>query len=87
MNETKKQTIFLEDKSYLKLTGITDIINLTETQAYVSVCGELLEIKGNNLKCENFSVDSGDLIITGNIFNLKYQEKKEKHGIIKRIFK
>lgn len=83
----KKQTLILEDKSCLKITGVEGIINLTENDASILVCGEILEVKGNNLKTEHLSVESGNLIITGNIISLKYQEQKEKKGFIKRIFK
>ena len=87
MTELKKQTILLENKNYLKITGVEGVINLTETNSSVLINDEILEIKGSNLKCEKLSVESNELVIIGNILSLKYQEKKEKKGIIKRIFK
>ena len=87
MTELKKQTILLEDKSYLKITGVEGVVNLTENEACVLVKGEVLEVKGDNLKCENLSVEIGELIIVGNIASLKFEQKKEKKGLLKRIFK
>lgn len=87
MTETKKQCVILEDKTYLKLTGIEGVVTLTETDASIIICGEILEIRGNNLKAEKLSVETGELILIGNIYSLKYQEKKEKKGLLKRIFK
>ena len=87
MNDIKKQIILLEDKSYLRITGVDGVISLTETDASVLVGDEILEIKGQNLKCEKLSVELNELVLLGNIFYLKYQEKKEKKGFIKRIFK
>ena len=87
MIELKKQTIFLENKNYLKITGVEGIINLTEKSASVIVCGEILEIYGENLKAEKLSVETGELILNGNISGLKYEIQKEKKSFIKRIFK
>lgn len=86
MNE-KKQCIILEDKSLLKINGVEGVINLTETDASIIICNEILEIKGLNLKAEKLSVETGEMVIAGNINSLKYQEKKEKKGLLKRIFK
>lgn len=87
MTESKKQTILLEDKCYLKITGVNGVLNLTENYAEILIGDEHLEIKGSNLKCETLSVDNGDLVIIGNIYSLKYKDVKEKKGIFKRIFK
>lgn len=87
MTESKKQIILLEDKSYLKINGVKGIVNLTETDAEVLVDNEHLEVKGSNLKCETLSVDSGELVIVGNIYSLKYIGVKEKKSFFKRIFK
>ena len=87
MNDNNKQCIVLENKSTLKITGIDNVINLTETDACVTIKGEKLEIKGLNLQAEKLSVESGELIINGNIISLKYKEDKEKKPLLKRIFK
>lgn len=87
MNELKKQYLSLENKSILKISGIENVINLTDTQICVTISGEILEVKGYNLQAEKLSVECGELIVNGNITSLKYQEKKDKLPIFKRIFK
>ena len=84
---TKNFNLILENKNYLKLSGVEGVINLTETDASVIVCGQVLEIKGLNLKAEKLSVETGDLCISGIINSLKFEEKREKKGLLKRIFK
>ena len=83
----KKQSILLEDQSYLKICGIESVINLTETDVGVMIAGEVLVIKGTNLQAEKLSVETGELVLTGQINSLKYETKKEKQSFIKRIFK
>lgn len=83
----EKQSIILEDKKLLKLSGVESVISLNETDAGVVIGGEVLLIKGNNLKAEKLSVETGELILTGEVYSLKFEHKKEKQGFFKRIFK
>ncbi len=87
MTEVKKQTVLLENRNYLKLNGVENVINLTETDAGVVIAGEVLVVKGSNLKAEKLSVETGELILTGEFDSFKYERKKEKQGFFKRLFK
>lgn len=82
-----KQSIILEDKKLLKLGGVENVISLSETDAGVIIGGEMLLIKGNNLKAEKLSVETGELVLTGEVYSLKFEHKKEKQSLLKRIFK
>lgn len=83
----EKQTILLENKNYLKICGVESVINLNETDVAIMLCGEVLVIKGTDIKADKLSVETGELILTGNFTSLKYESKKEKQGFFKRIFK
>lgn len=83
----EKQTILLENKNYLKICGVESVINLNETDVAIMLCGEVLVIKGTDIKADKLSVETGELILTGNFTSLKYESKKEKQGFLKRIFK
>lgn len=87
MTEIKKQTILLENKNVLKINGVDSVISLTETDVGIVIGGEVLVIKGTDIKAEKLSVETGELILTGNFLSLKYEVKKEKQGFLKRIFK
>ncbi|MBQ7884586.1 MAG: sporulation protein YabP [Clostridia bacterium] len=87
MPEAIHSAILLEDKSRLKITGVQNVISITETEAGVSINGEILCIKGSDLKAEKLSVETGELVLIGNILSLKFETKKEKQGLFKRIFK
>lgn len=87
MTITKNSNITINDRSIIKVTGVEGVVNLTENDACVIVCGDKMVIKGKDLKAEKLSVETGELIISGLINSLKFEEKKEKQGLIKRIFK
>ena len=81
------QSIQLDNKSYLKITGVSGVVGLTETAASIVVNNEILEIKGSNLKAEKLSVETGDMVIVGEIYSISYKEKAPKKNLLKRIFK
>lgn len=87
MTENKKQCIILEDKSVLKISGVENVISITETDVAVVINGETLCIKGSNLKAEKLSVELGELVIVGTVNLLKFEQKHEKKPFLKRIFK
>lgn len=82
-----KQTLFLENKNYLKITGVKNVINLTETFSTITIGDEILQIKGNNIKAEKLSVECGELILIGNFIEFKFEKTQEKKSFFKRIFK
>lgn len=87
MPDLLKSNIVLTDKKYLKINGAEGVVNLTETEAGVLVAGELLSIKGSGIKAERLSVETGELFLCGEFISLKFEEKKQKQGLFKRIFK
>ena len=87
MPEINHQTILLENKNKLTIHGVQNVVSLTESEAGVVINGEVLNIKGSELKAEKLSVDTGELVLIGNITSLKYEEKKQKQSLLKRIFK
>ena len=87
IESNKNQCIVLENKSILRVNGVEGVVNLTDQSVSVLVIGETLEVKGSNLKAEKLSVETGELVLNGNITSIKFEEQKEKRGLIKRIFK
>ena len=85
--DNSKSNIVLINRTDLKITGVGGVNNLTETNASVILGNDILLIKGENLKAEKLSVESGELVIEGTINSLNFENKKEKQSLIKRIFK
>ena len=73
-----KQSLLLENRNYLKITGVKSVVNLTETDVAVLVDNDMLVIKGNKIKAEKLSVETGELVLTGDFNSFEYENKKEK---------
>ena len=83
----KKHCVLLENRSYLKITNVEGVVSLTENEANIIVGESILNVKGSSLKAETLSVETGDLVLTGIVNSIKYEDKKQKQGLLKRIFK
>lgn len=92
MNEktlTKPSNLTLEDRSLLRLTGVTDIDSFNEEAIVLfTTLGELV-IKGKNLHVNSVNVDSGDAEIVGEIKTISYTNRKltKKPNAIKRLMR
>ena len=82
------QNLILENREKLTITGVVDVLSFDdqiETQL------GLLTIKGEELRINKLSLDSSEVIIDGEIFNLGYSEagmnKKSSGSILGKIFK
>lgn len=71
------QNIILENRKKLTISGITDINNFDENIISVITTLGYLTIKGSQLKINNLSVETGDVIIEGNINSLFYDGSKK----------
>ncbi len=92
MNEkmiTKPSDLTLQNRSLLRLTGVTDIDSFNEeTIVLFTTLGELV-IKGKNLHVNSVNVDSGDAEIVGEIRTISYTNRKltKKPNAIKRLMR
>ncbi|MCD7727360.1 MAG: sporulation protein YabP [Ruminococcus sp.] len=92
MNEkvlTKPSDLTLQNRSLLRLTGVTDIDSFNEEAIVLfTTLGELV-IKGKNLHVNSVNVDSGDAEIVGEIRTISYTNRKltKKPNAIKRLMR
>ncbi len=89
-NITKMQNIILENRSRLNVTGVSDVISFDEQ--IITAVTELgvLIIKGDNLHLNQFSLDSMELSVEGDINMLQYNDKqsmKKGENLFAKIFK
>lgn len=83
------QNIILENRKKLTLTGIKDVLSFDDEIVVVESELGLLNIKGNDLKVNKISVETGDVIIDGTIRAIEYSDKdiNSKQGLMSKIFK
>lgn len=84
----KKHSIILEDRRTLNFTGVKDVLGLEEQKVVLVTESGELTIKGSELHINDFSSDTGDLSLEGNIDSLVYSEnRKPEGGFFSRLFK
>ena len=81
------ESINIEDRKKITLIGATKVNTCTNTQAVVEIGDTNVVISGNNIEVTKLNLDNKEVIFAGNIVAVKYMQKTEKVGLIKRLFK
>ena len=90
ISNTIPQNIILENREKLTLSGVRDVLSFDDQIVIVETELGLLTIKGQNLKITKLSIDTGDVVVEGDILNLGYSEKtldKKGTSIMKKLFR
>lgn len=84
------QNIVLENREKLSISGVLDVLSFDDQIVILETELGLLTVKGGNLKINKLSIDTEEVIVEGDIFNLGYSEKdidKKAGGFLGKIFK
>ncbi len=85
------QNLILENREKLTITGVLDVLSFDDQIVIVETQLGLLTIKGEDLRINKLSIDSSEVIIEGEIFNLGYSDsdmgKKSSGSLLGKIFK
>ena len=85
------QNIILENREKLTISGVLDVLSFDDQIVILETELGLLTVKGDNLRINKLSLDTADVIVEGEIFNLGYSEKdgiqKGASGLFGKIFK
>ena len=89
-NNLNNQSIYLDNRNSLKLSGVTKIDSLNPSEFLIETTLGGLQIKGNELEMKSFDIDNGNLNIVGSIDSIIYfnkSTKKNNKGFIQKLFK
>lgn len=89
-NEFKEQTLTLNNRKKLEITGVKKLESLNKLEFFVSTTLGLLIIKGEALEMQHLDIEKGILWITGTINSIEYFDEKvntKKEGFFKKLFK
>lgn len=81
------ESLCIEDRKKLILTGATKVISSTSTQAVVEVGDTNIVISGTNIEVTKLDLDNKTVTFSGNVNSVKYTAKTEKTSLLKRMFK
>lgn len=90
-NSNPVQNLVLENREKLSISGVLDVLSFDDQIVILETELGLLTVKGENLRINKLSLDTADVIVDGEIYNLGYSEKelykKSGGGILGKIFK
>lgn len=90
MDEKILQTLTLENKEVLNITGVNKVDNFNEDLIVLNTNKGKLTIKGVGMSISKLNVEEGRLMVKGEINSLVYSEndaERDKTSLIKKIFK
>lgn len=86
-NMEKAHSLILENRKKLTLTGVNSVDNFDENSITLKTGMGVLSLRGENLNITEFSVNTGEAAVTGNIFALVYTNDSSGGGFFSRLFK
>ena len=83
------QNLILENREKLSISGVLDVLSFDDQIVILETELGMLTIKGEDLRINKLSVDTGDVVIEGNINSVSYSEKEERKSanLLGKIFK
>ena len=84
------QNVILENREKLSISGVSDVLSFDDQIVILETQLGLLTVKGENLRINKLSLDTEEVIIDGEIYNLGYSEKyniQKSGGIFNKIFR
>lgn len=90
MDEKIVQSLLLENKEILNVTGVEGVDNFNDEVVVLLTNKGKLTIKGENLNISKLNVDEGKLMVKGEINSIVFSEyvgQREKVSLVKKLFK
>lgn len=81
------ESLCIEERKSLSITGATKVISSTSTQAVVEIGNSNVVISGNNIEVVKLDLEGHHVKFSGDFTGVKYATKTEKTPILKRLFK
>ena len=84
------QNLVLENREKLSISGVLDVLSFDDQVVIVETELGLLTVKGENLRINKLSLDTSEVVVEGEIYNLAYSENdidKKSGGFLNKIFK
>lgn len=80
MEERKDGRMVMEGRSRLTLTGAKEVLRFDDELAELSTALGNLTIEGSNLKLKCLSLDTGTVVVEGELRCFSYEEPRLRRG-------
>lgn len=87
-SQSESQRVVIEDRECIKITGVEDVESFEESEIIAYTNMGILTLRGSEFKISKLNVDSGELVINGELDSMAYSGSSgEKTGFFGRLFK
>jgi len=83
----KPHNVILEDRTRISVSGVVEVDSFDDRQIVTLTSKGSLILRGNDLHIDKLSLDSGELVVTGLITDLGYEETAPGGSLWSRLFK
>lgn len=83
---TMPHKLTLNERKYLTMTGVTEVVSFDENAVVLKTCLGLLTIHGQNLQLKNLSLEGGQVAVEGTMSAFLYEEPRKSGGALRRLF-
>ena len=85
------QNLILENRGKLSISGVNDVLSFDDQIVILETDLGMLTVKGDDLRINKLSIDTSEVVVEGNIYNLSYSEKQAHKStggsLLGKIFK
>jgi len=74
-------------KGETTVTGVTQVVAIEEKEVKLAVGERFLLLAGRDFSAKSLSLEEGTLVLSGEVFSVKYAAKAEAKSLLKRLFK
>lgn len=89
MEETQKHSITLQNRRCLSVCEVEDVESFDEEKVVILTSMGTLTVTGNGFRIQKLNVDAGELVIDGEVDELKYSHSRNTEnqgGFLSRLF-
>lgn len=84
------QNLVLENREKLSVSGVNDVLSFDDQVVIIETELGMLTVKGEDLKINKLSIDTSEVIVEGNIYDLAYTDNNQERSngsLLSKIFK
>ena len=82
----KAHNLILENRKRMSVTGVERVDSFDEGEISMFTTGGILYVRGTDLHMDKLDLDAGDLIITGLVTDISYEEVAKTSSLWSKLF-
>ena len=83
--QTDLQELHLENRNKLSVSGVNEVESFDENAIVLETSQGMLVIRGESLHLKSLSPSDAQVVVTGTIHSLVYEELRKKNGFFSRL--